>query len=535
MPRAHNPLLAEKAKRLAYLKELQEKAAEQARKQEAEDALTRLNLEPNHRDTCKKRKHVCECPQVRFLRLPDEDLDVLYGGSAGGGKSFALFMYALRSCMRYAGLQTYWFRNTFPELDTSIIKLLVRYNYAADLGCRWMASKWELQFANGSVLRLAHAKNEAEAVALRSADINLLILDERSTINPKVIELIYPRVRSGVLGVPCLGIRSATNPGGIGHGAIKKGYIEPTKYGAEEIAQDQHHRRRIFIQAKLADNPHLMRDGAYQKSLMGLPEDLRRALLDGDWNVLAGQMFKELSRERHVLDPIELPTTWRRYAGVDWGWAKPWAVIWGAVDEDGRVWLYREIYKNMVRESEQARQILTAEGDEDVTARYADDAMWFSRGEAKAIAKVYEDNGCVLEPAGKGAGSRIQGWARIHDFLAEAPACSHHRALGWQTCPNLHMFSTCKDMWRELEELPHATKGNPEDADTDADDHLCDALRYLLTNIGNEPRWYFVEADSGAMSMLMEADTRTLPSKPNEMIGGYPVMPDSGDPWSNFR
>jgi len=71
------------------------------------------------------------------------------------------------------------------------------------------------------------------------------------------------------------------------------------------------------------------------------------------------------------------------------------------------------------------------------------------------------------------------------------------RALGWAQCPRLHIFSTCTDLYRELSDLPHATKGNPEDADTTADDHASDALRYLLTNLGNEPRYHFSRARTG--------------------------------------
>jgi hypothetical protein len=185
---------------------------------------------------------------------------------------------------------------------------------------------------------------------------------------------------------------------------------------------------------------------------------------------------------------MTLPVSWKRYNGIDWGFAAPWAVIWAAVDEDGRAWVYREIYEKQVGEAEQARRILAAESsDEEVLMRFADDAMWATRGDAKPIAGVYADNGVHLIPAGKGAGSRIHGWQRVRSYLDNAPACPHHRALGWETCPKLHIFTTCENLYRELRDLPHATKGDPEDADTNADDHLADSLRYLLSNLGTGP------------------------------------------------
>jgi hypothetical protein len=194
-------------------------------------------------------------------------------------------------------------------------------------------------------------------------------------------------------------------------------------------------------------------------------------------------MFPELSRERHVVDPVALPASWSRYNGVDWGFANPWAVLWAAVDEDGRAWFYREIHAAGVGEAEQARRIIAAEADgERVSARYADDAMWATRGDAKSIAAVYAEGGCHLTPAAKG--SRVTGWQRLRSYLAERPACPHHRAMGWETCPGLHMFSTLRNFYRTLADLPHAETGDPEDADTHGDDHLPDAARYLLINIG---------------------------------------------------
>ena len=117
------------------------------------------------------------------------------------------------------------------------------------------------------------------------------------------------------------------------------------------------------------------------------------------------------------------------------------------------------------------QRILAAEAeDEHVSVRWADDAMWATRGDAKPIATVYGENGVYMTPAGKGPGSRIQGWQRWHTYLAEGPACLHHRAQGWDLCPMVHVFRTCKNLLNELENLPHATTGNPEDADSKAPD-----------------------------------------------------------------
>lgn len=527
MPRTRQPRRTEdptsvavklRAERLKRLRELQAQAEEARKLEEANAVFDALEFVPN------------PGPQTRFLELPDENLDVLYGGAVGGGKSVALLAYTLRSCVKYDGLQAYWFRCTYPELDTSVIKLLtLKFGFAQALGARWVSSKYELAFPNGSVLKLTHAKNVQEATSLRSAEINLLILDERTTIPPDVVELLYTRIRSGDANVPVLGIRSATNPGGPGHTAVLKEYIKATDYGAKEIT-DEMGRRRIFIQSKLTDTPQLMADGAYLKSLQGMAPELRQALLEGDWEVVPGQMFSELSRERHVVKPVPLPPSWRRWVGIDYGWREPWAVLWAAVDEDDRIWIYREIYETEVRESDQAKRILEAEAGEDITAHIADDSMWFSRGEARDIAAIYEDNGCPLTKAGKGPNSRPTGFARIHHYLAEAPACAHHRAMGWETCPMIHFFSTCPNLFDELKNMAFATKGNPEDSDPRYPDHAVDALRYLLVHIGMEPKWHFT---SGTDGDIYEHAINRAPVTPLKQIGGFPVMPEGGDPWSH--
>ena len=424
-------------------------------------------------------------PQTRFLSLPDENIDVLYGGAAGGSKSTSLLFYALRACVRHPGLQAFWFRRSFPELDHSVLQLLARYAYAKPLGCRWRADKHELSFQNGSTLSFCHAKNLQEASAFLSAEVNLLLIDERTTLPPDVVDLLYTRVRSGTPGVPVLGVRSATNPGEIGHSRVLADYIEPTHHGELELL-DANQRRRIFIQARATDTPQL--GAEYVRNLSGLPEKLRRAYLEGDWTVFAGQVFGEWRYDRHVVEAFNIPDTWKRFNGIDGGYRAPWCTMWAAEDPDGRVWFYREIYETQVGETEQAKRILAVEEDgEHVAVRFADDSMWNVTGEGKPSADIYAEQGVHLTRAGKGPGSRITRVRRTRTYLADAPACAHHRALGWETCPLMHVFPACENLIRTLPTLPHSATGDPEDVDTKAEDHAYDAASYLLINLDTGP------------------------------------------------
>jgi hypothetical protein len=306
---------------------------------------------------------------------------------------------------------------------------------------------------------------------------------------------------------------------------VRKRFVDATAYGTK-VVTDERGRSVRFVAARAADNPHL--NPEYTADLLRLPEAQRAAFLDGNWDVFAGMMFPELSRDRHVVRPMALPAEWKRVAGVDWGFAKPWAVVHLAVDEDDRIWCYREQYAVQVGEAEQARRILEAEADEQVVTRWADSAMWAVRGDAPPLSKVYEDAGCHLEPAAKGPGSRVAGWQRLRSYLAEAPACPHHRAAGQATCPKLHIFSTCQDLWRELANLPHASIGDPEDADTRVDDHACDALRYAISGLGA----------GGPEFTILSDDHRAGPGEENvfgervlRAYGSYAMRPAADDPW----
>lgn len=436
-------------------------------------------------------------------------------------------MEAIRACVRHPGLRVGAFRRTYGELKESLLAELSQAGYAGVLGAVWNGTEYELRFPNGSLLMFRYAESIKDASRRLGGQYQMLVFDERTLTPPDVVAYLESRIRSGRADIPVIGIRSATNPGGPGHGTAKARYVDATDYGTK-VVTDERGRTVRFIPSKLSDNPHV--NPEYANDLTALPEQMRKAFLEGSWDAFMGQMFTEFSWDRHVIDAMSLPDSWTRYNGIDWGYTAPWCVLWGAVDEDGRLWVYRELYERQVGEAEQAKRILAAERDtEHVAARYADDAMWATRGDAKPIATVYAQEGVPLTPAGKGG--RVAGWQRVHSLLTEAPACAHHRAQGWETCPRVHFFRTCRELLRELPALPHATRGDPEDADTTASDHAMDALRYLVINLGNEARFHFPEPTPAADGPLNPNATGNRPVAPVQTIGGFPIL-QGGDPWA---
>ncbi|WBP89527.1 hypothetical protein [Kitasatospora cathayae] len=419
------------------------------------------------------------------------EFDVLYGGAAGGGKTRALLMDDLRDCMRHPGIRIGAFRRTYGELKESLLAELAQVGFASALGASWNGTEYELRFPNRSLIMFRYAESIKDASRRQGGQYQKLTFDERTLTPPDVVAFLESRLRSGRADLPVLGIRSGTNPGGAGHGTVKAKFIDPTAYGTKVIT-DQRGRTVRFIPSKLADNPHV--NAEYADDLRNLPEQLRKAFLDGDWDSFMGQAFAEWSHDRHTIDPISIPAEWRRVMGIDWGYAAPWAALWLAIDEDGRAWVYRELYARQVGEQQQAERILAAEAGETVGPRWADDAMWATRGDAKPIARVYADHGVHLTEAGKGG--RVAGWQRLRSYLADGPACPHHRAQGWESCPRLHVFRTCANLIREIPALPFATSGDPEDVDSTASDHAADALRYALINLGSGPKFPLLDDEA---------------------------------------
>ena len=469
------------------------------------------------------------CPQERFLGLPDENLDVLYGGAGGGGKSASLLALAIRTCVRYPGIQIFWFRKTFPQLNQSVLRNLARYNYGRALGGQWNGSKYELRFPGASILTFAHAKNMEEAAALSSAEINMLIIDERTTMPPDVVDFLYTRIRSGVQDVPCLGARSASNPGHVGHGVVKADYVDATDHGAKEIT-DGAGRRRIFIPARATDNPYV---GDYDKTLEGIADpDLRARIKDGDWSAMPDAAFPDWKPDRILVPAFEIPETWECRGGMDYGWAAPSVYLAAAKDGDGRVWFYRELTMVQTPEREQARKILKANEGLNIASVAADPAMWGKVGSALPPADQMATEGLALTKADN---DRLGGKARMHTYLAEGPACAHHRSLDWDTCPMLHVLDgACPQFTKTMASLPRDPH-RPEDVDTDAPDHWFDAARYLLMSIGGSADAWIAHFRRKAEAVGYSSASTPGPEVP---AGPEPVAepaPEPDDPRARLR
>ena len=481
-------------------------------------------LSPSEIDVFTPLRYIPTPKQKKFHKLSRDKINaILYGGAAGGGKSAALMMEGMHNAANYPGMRIACIRRTYGELEESFLAELAKRDWGAPLkdilsgAPRWNGSEHVLKFPNGSLINFTYAENEKDASRLLGGEYQLFLIDEASLMGPSVLQRIEERLRSGRRDLPVIGLRLATNPGGVSHSYLRQRFITPTNHG-KDIIQDDDDRTIAFIPAKVTDNPHV--DKGYIKVLNSIPDPQRRAAMrDGDWDAAPGQFFEQWKRDRHVINnadwpgPPVPPAEWQRYCGIDWGWRDPWAVVWAACDNDGRLWVYREKYGSFIDTADQAKIIVEDEvhAGEDFVIRVADPSMWGNRGTEMSIAARYALNGCGLQQADN---DRLTGWARVHDYLNEGPPCEYHREKGWETCPNLHVFGDeCPNFVDTIPALPRSDT-NPDDAMTKGvPDHMPDALRYLCMSVGTNARPIFYDDDPSL--------TAPIPASDQELIAAH--------------
>ncbi len=431
-------------------------------------------------------------PQTEFLAAPERD--VLYGGAAGGGKSYALLADALRYAHNpnHRGLLL---RRTLGELTELIDKSRQLYLKAfPEAVFRESKSTWI--FPSGATILFSYLDRDTDVTRYQGQSFNWIAIDEITHYpTPYVWEYLRSRLRTTDQSIiPYM--RCTANPGGVGGWWVKKMYIDPTKSNTPFWARDVETNKilrygstnpdkagrplfqRRFIPARLTDNPYFIASGEYEAMLNSLPEVERRRLLEGDWDVTDGAAFAEFDRSRHVVEPFEIPRSWSRIRAADYGYSSPSCVLWGAIDFDGNLWIYRELYGKGFTGEQLAERILELEYDDPTIQTAVLDESCFSRtGHGLSIAESMNRLNLRFMASNR---DRLAGKIEMHKRLGNNDLDE----------PRLRIFNNCTHLIRTLPTLP-LSKTNPEDVDTKADDHAYDALRYMcMTRLVNSPYYH---------------------------------------------
>jgi hypothetical protein len=353
-------------------------------------------------------------------------------------------------------------------------------------------SKKEMRFRNGSEILFRYCDTEKDVDRYQGTEVDVLFLDEATQLSEDQMKKICACVR-GVNDFPKRTYYTC-NPGGKGHGYIKRLFIDKV-YNVGEHPEDY-----SFIQSLVTDNKALMESNpSYIKQLEALPPKLKQAWLEGRWDVFEGAFFEEFrvtpdpqacydagitveeaAEQRlwtHVIEPFNIPKEWKVYRSYDFGFGKPFACNWYAVDYDGTAYMIAELYGCTGTPNEgvkwspeqQFREIARIEREHPLLKGkrihgVADPSIWDgSRG--IAIIEEAEKQHLWFD---KGINDRIPGWMQIHERLKFD---EYGKAM-------LYIFSSCKDTVRVIPLMMY-DEHKPEDLDTDLEDHILDSIRYF--------------------------------------------------------
>lgn len=458
--------------------------------------------------------------EKQSLAIQSAANEILYGGAAGGGKSFFMRALAIILCGLVPGLNVYLFRRTSDELIKNHIEGPNGFPVMLSsmvLGDYAKITEEEIRFWNGSKIFLCHCKDEKNRFNYLGAEIHVLLMDELTTFTDVIYRFLRARMRAPGLVIPQWAIEffqdkfgvhlpnkiplalSSSNPGNIGHLFVKAMFIDGVEpLTVRRMPKSEGGMLRQFIPAVLEDNPHIDAE-EYGDKLAGLGSDeLVRAMRYGDWNVIAGAFFDNWREDRHVIPRFVPPAHWTRLRSMDWGSFRPFSVGWWCIAENewvdladgterrfpaGSIIRYREWYgvqtdplTGMVKPNVGlkldvevlARGIMDREKGEtiDEQASVADPSMWKEDGGpsfVERMAGVRNGTGPRFRPADN---SRVVGAQQVRA-----------RLNGEDGVPLMYVTVDCRDFIRTFPALQHDEK-KPEDVNTAGEDHSYDDARY---------------------------------------------------------
>lgn len=448
--------------------------------------------------------------QTQFLTCPI--YETLLEGTRGGGKTDTLLM----SFAKHVGVGygQHWrgvlFRLTYPQLADVVAKSK-RWFYQIFPDAKFNESEYYWKWPTGEMLFFRYGDNEDDYWNYHGHEYPWLGFEELTNWRDGLFfEAMQSTCRSSFPGMPRM-VRSTCNPFGRGHGWVKERYKLGTGgVPSGQVITDESGKERVRIHSSIYENTILLKaDPEYLQTLQSLKDPNRRkAWLEGDWDIHVGSFLEMVWKpEKHIVAPFAIPATWKVWKSMDWGYAAPYAVYWFAMDPDGVHYIWRELYgageKAGTGTREEASTVAKKikrleEHDERLGYEYrlnlADPAIMSKIGADRSIGQIFRENGIKWQEAWNAKGSRVNGAQEIIHLLAE---------------DKLKVFSTCKHWLRTVPSIS-PDESNPEDVDTDAEDHAWDATRYGIMRRRRAPNEEQKSAEDLDPSYKYENETFTM-------------------------
>ena len=414
--------------------------------------------------------------QEKFIE--SDAFETLFGGAAGGGKSYGQLIDALLYALKYVKSKQIIFRSTFADLEKSLIRVSLDI-YPLSIA-DYNSSKHTWKFNNGSIIDFGYIQYEKDVYQYQSAEYDVIRFDELTHFTEFMYTYMISRCR-GANTYPKR-IKSSTNPGGVGHTWVKERFIDIGEPNAihnckletgEEVT-------RIFIPSLVTDNKFMLEyDPDYIKRLDALPEKERKALKYGDWDIYDGMFFPEFKRSIHVIEPFQIPDNWNRYIAMDYG-LDMFAVLFVAIDTKGKAYVYNEIHKPNLIVSEAVQTLKSYMRQNKYKYIYAPPDLWNrNRDTGKSTAELFYEGGIDLV---KASNNRIAGWLNVKEWL-RVKKVRHEQTGELYEDSDLKIFSNCLNLIKYLPQLQHDEK-DPNDVATEPHEptHITDALRYFCVS-----------------------------------------------------
>lgn len=405
--------------------------------------------------------------QAEFFRA--DTRFIAYGGARGGGKSWAVRKKAILLSLYYGGIRILLLRRTLSELrENHLLPLMADLKEIAPFKERERA----FLFGNGSRLRFGYCDSESDVLQYQGQEYDVIFMDEATHFT----EFQYNTLTACLRGANPFPKRMylTCNPGGIGHAWVKRLFID------REYRQGEHPEDYLFIPAKVYDNKILMEsDPHYVEMLKNLPFELREAWLNGNWNVFAGQYFREYDPAVHVVQPFPIPPSWKRYRAIDYG-LDMLSCGFYAVDPQGRHYRYREIHESNLIISDAAKRILEETDGERIEKTYAPPDLWNRRQDTgKSAAELFAASGVPLT---KASNDRINGWLTVKEMLKPVVTLDEQTGKE-QISARLRIFDNCTILKKHLPLAQHDAKMTNDVAnEPHYITHVLDELRYYCVS-----------------------------------------------------